>query len=708
MIKFAVGIICYYIVYCSYHVYQNVRTPVYEHTKDGKKKEEVKEGLHVGEKYIHRPFTNFFKQKDIVDYHLYMSCEENIDLNKYVSEKEKFLEKNKNFINVYNFSNVSYDWNYSHPAQGETKWWDILTPRKYPSVKVTIPRNLIKKNKEIYLHILTYVNGKLYRHGYVTRALTREKLGGKKWTPKKKYLWERLLEEGEEEEEINDHEEEDETDEGEGDSSDGEEDEENDQETQTGDASDHKQRKRGSKETQEGVKKKNKKMKPKKKQVKKKKKKKFFYIPKKVKFGPVIEHKDINVNKIGFFSNIFLDTENSVYLLPTYYNDHLTPEDEYELLQIGGEGHKEDAAVGGRKKKKKNTQEEDKVTHTNDDSTQRGNTIEIECSPISLPQYNLYNIILFNINYAKEKYKFVTDDLDSLVIHFCGNSYLCLIICILCFILLLMDLVALALDWSGWNRMNDLYAFSSDAVHFKLLFTLFILLYLKNKSSCKILMVFCVAKMAVCLWKLLDRYDIEFMEVHPYVRITSNTGGSSTSGSSGEDGSENPIISNGNGANKHKNQSPTEVEDIEKYIKMKIPNVMICTAVSICAYNFIYTQYDSIYAFIIHSVALCSYFFNFLFMCPQIVRNYYTKTVERVPLLFFFFLFLYALMDDLFVLVLHMPIVHKWNALGDDIVFFIFLVQYCVYKKGHSRVGPGEVAATPQGVKAQRESKKKK
>lgn len=358
--------------------------------------------------------------------------------------------------------------------------------------------------------------------------------------------------------------------------------------------------------------------------------------------------------------------------------------------------------------------------YSKDNHTQMGNVIEIEYSPISLPQFNLYNIIIFNVNYAKEKYKIAAYDLDSLVIHFCGNISLCLIICLLCLILLLIDLVALVFDLTSWNRLNGLYSFSSDALHFKFLFSMFIFLYLKNKSNCKILMVFCVAKMAVCLWKLLDRYDIEFMEVHPYVCITSSTGGgagsagSARSGVGGGSGNDNPGngggsgSGSGGGAGTHKRQSRSEVEDLERYIKMKMPNVMICTVVSTCAYNFMYTQYDSVYAFIIHSVAVCSYIFNFLFMCPQIVRNYHTKTVERVPLFFFFFLFLYAIMDDLFALVLRMPLVHKWNALGDDLVFFIFLLQYCVYKKGDSRVAPGEAPAAPPGTKAQRECKKRK
>ncbi|GAB66586.1 hypothetical protein PCYB_093710 [Plasmodium cynomolgi strain B] len=364
MIKFAVGIICYYVVYCSYYVYQNVRTPVYEHVRDGKQNEKDQEGQHMSEKYIHRAFTNFFKQNDKVDYHLYMSCEENIDLNKYINEKEKYLKKNKNFINVYNINNVSYDWSYTHLPGGGTKWWNFLTPSKYPSVNLTIPRKLIKKKKEIYLHIFTYVNGELYRHGFVTRALTRGKPGGRKWTRREKYLWESFLdeegeeeeeeeeeegeEEGEEEEEEEEGEEEEEVEEayngkhtdqhtgqhtgqhtahhaddaeGENDNDNDDDDDDEEEETHTGDASNDGQRKNASRETHQGV-----------------------------KFGPVIEHNDINVNKIGFFSNIFLDKENSLYLLPTYYNDHLTPEDEYELLQIG-----EKENFGGGRKKKKNT-----------------------------------------------------------------------------------------------------------------------------------------------------------------------------------------------------------------------------------------------------------------------------------------------------------------------------------------------------------------
>ncbi|KJP90202.1 hypothetical protein AK88_00050 [Plasmodium fragile] len=272
MIKFAVGIICYYIVYCSYHVYKNVRTPVYEHSRGRDKNGKEQAGLDISEKYIHRAFSNFFKHKDKVDYHLYMSCEEYIDLNRYVREKETFLEDNENFINVHNFNNVSYDWTYNNSREGETKWWNPLALKKYPSAKLTIPSNLIKKNKEIYLHILTYVNGELYRHGYVTRLLTREKREGKKWTSKEKYLWERFLEEQDDNDQVEEEQEEEEEEEEYADDQveepnndnyndqyneenvkeHAEDAEENEDQTQTDDAADDRKKKSPSRETPQG------------------------------------------------------------------------------------------------------------------------------------------------------------------------------------------------------------------------------------------------------------------------------------------------------------------------------------------------------------------------------------------------------------------------------------------------------------------------
>ncbi|GAW81078.1 hypothetical protein, conserved [Plasmodium gonderi] len=745
MLKFSVGIICYYILYCLYYVYQNVRTPVYDYTKGGEKGTKGQENVNLDQKYIFKPFKNFLKKNDKIDYHLYMSCEENIDLNQYENEKEKYLKKNKNFINVHKFTNISYDWNYNHVNE-QNKWWSFFTKNKYPSVNLTIPRRLIKMNKNIYLHIITYVNDELYRHGSLTSLITKRRRMKSKSTHNEKYVWEHVFgeeeydndydeersedggedvdedggqdggedsdEDGDENDEVDSYEkEEDEEDaadeenrtnkeneEGHNKSSkrneneDEEEEEEEEEETEV----DEEKNNKITEGTQEGRKKAHKK------KVKVKKiKRKNYYIPKKLKFGPIVEYNDININKIGFFSNIFLDKSRSEYLLPTYFNNHLTPEDEYELLLNGMEEENGNEWYERKKKKKKFHQNTSKSINMNNSKYENENEIEIEYSPISYPHFNLFNIIIFNINYVKDKYKITSYDLDSVVIHLCGNIYTCLIICILCLIHLIIDLIALLFDITSWNKLNNLYSFSTNAIHLKFLFNLFIFLYLKNKNKCKIIMIFCAAKIAICLWKLLDHYDVEILEDYPYVHITCN---------STNDETINDCNNNEDKGNKASgNKKYSIVEDIERNFKLKIVNVMIGTVIAICIYNFMFIQYDSLFSFIIHTVGICSYIFNFLFMCPQIVRNYCTKTVQHTPVFFFFFLFLYALMDDLFVLILRMPDVHKWNAFGDDIIFLIFLVQYCLYKKVDFKVIPADKAVTShQGSKSSRESKKKK
>lgn len=657
MIKFIVGIICYYILYCSYHVYENIRTPIYDHTRDIKNSKKQSNNNNLYGNNIYKPFKNVLTKKDKIDYHIYLSCVEDIDLNKYIDEK--YIDYDRNFIKVFYLKNARYNWDESQINQ---IWkWIFFSEHIYPSVDIVIPKRLINMNKNIYMHIITYVNDELYRHGFVTNLLTKTKKGikeqGKK---KKKYLWKIFFDDEYDDDEYDD-------DEGEDEEQEEEEEEEEEEEVEEEDR-ERKNKIEGGKNV-----------------VKKVKMSNSLYIPKRIRFGPVIEFNDININKLGFFSNVFVDKSTNTYLLPTYFNNHLTPEDEYELLlkERGVDDDEEEDEEEEEEEEERKGKHGNRVkngNHRKRNNPYRNNKhvyeITVEYAPISYTYFNLYNIIIFNMNHLKEKYSYTSYDLDSLTIFLCGNIYLCVFIYIICIIHIILNIIALLFNIESWNKLNDLYSFLPNTTYYKLFFTFCIFLYLKNKNSCKILMVFCVLKMAVCIWKVISKYDIHFLPIHPYVYI----------------GNNKPSIENKN----------LNVDVLENKIKMKIQNFMISSIILILTYNFLYNLYDSFYSFIIHTLGIYSYIFNFIFMCPQIIKNYCTKTVQHIPVFYFFMLFLNALMDDLFSLLLRMPTIHKFKAFGDDIIFLIFLVQYCVYKKGQICISP------PQGGKVPKESKKKK
>ncbi|KAI4838431.1 serpentine receptor 1 [Plasmodium brasilianum] len=548
MIKFIVGIICYYILYCSYHVYENIRTPIYDHTRDIKNSKKQSNNNNLYGNNIYKPFKNVLTKKDKIDYHIYLSCVEDIDLNKYIDEK--YIDYDRNFIKVFYLKNARYNWDESQINQ---IWkWIFFSEHIYPSVDIVIPKRLINMNKNIYMHIITYYDD----------------------------------DEGEDEEQEEEEEEEEE-----------EEVEEEDRE--------RKNKIEGGKNV-----------------VKKVKMSNSLYIPKRIRFGPVIEFNDININKLGFFSNVFVDKSTNTYLLPTYFNNHLTPEDEYELLlkERGVDDDEEEDEEEEEEEEERKGKHGNRVkngNHRKRNNPYRNNKhvyeITVEYAPISYTYFNLYNIIIFNMNHLKEKYSYTSYDLDSLTIFLCGNIYLCVFIYIICIIHIILNIIALLFNIESWNKLNDLYSFLPNTTYYKLFFTFCIFLYLKNKNSCKILMVFCVLKMAVCIWKVISKYDIHFLPIHPYVYI----------------GNNKPSIENKN----------LNVDVLENKIKMKIQNFMISSIILILTYNFLYNL---------------------------------------------------------------MPTIHKFKAFGDDIIFLIFLVQYCVYKKGQICISP------PQGGKVPKESKKKK
>ncbi|ETW28645.1 hypothetical protein PFFCH_04016 [Plasmodium falciparum FCH/4] len=123
MIKIIIGVIGYYILYSSYHIYENIKSPIFNDgnviknnegdkneqlviPKEGKKRNSINE---EEEEYINKPFKNVLKKDDIIDYHLYFSCEEDIDINKHM--QDKYLEKDERFISVYKILNGKYSWN---------------------------------------------------------------------------------------------------------------------------------------------------------------------------------------------------------------------------------------------------------------------------------------------------------------------------------------------------------------------------------------------------------------------------------------------------------------------------------------------------------------------------------------------------------------------------------------------------------------------
>ncbi|SPJ11040.1 serpentine receptor, putative [Plasmodium sp. DRC-Itaito] len=783
MIKIIIGIICYYILYSSYHIYENIKRPIFNHhnvikNNEGDKKEQMvipKEGKKRNntneeeEEYLNKPFKNVLKKDDIIDYHLYFSCEEDIDINKHI--QDKYLEKDEKFISVYKILNGKYNWNNNVDLvdeKGKKNFFFCLFEKVYPSFDISIPKELIDQRKDIYLHILTYVNKELYRYGSKTVVITKRK--EKKITRRKKrFLWKNLIgeeEEEEEEEEMEgdddmekDEEEEEEEEEEEGEEEEEEEEEEEGEEEEE-DEEGEKEKKYKQDIYEKGVSHKvdknisnnksnsknpNDKMdikynnnnsnnnskydfiKNNKKNLdfhRKKKKGKYknflFYIPKKIRFGPVIEYNDLHISNLGFFSNIHVDKDTNTYLLPIYVNDKLTADDEYRMIKM----RNSDNMMMKKLKKKRSSEKYDKYNKENirnDYKNMKNNYLEIydlskmtyeirndmnknihkkntsinnnfnklkydlmenkiniEYVPINYNYYNLLNMLKFNVIYIKMKYKFISFDIDSVTTFLCSDITCSMIIYILCIIYIIMEIMYLLFDIKMWRRWNSLYTFTySNDIVMNITLLFFILLYLRNINYGRVIMIYYIMKMIVLIFKIIYNYDICILNDYPYICINKKS-----------------ITKN--------NKEIIMDEEFEKKIKKKIHIFMIFSIITIFIYNYFYTKYDSYYSYIIHTLGFSSYLYKFILMLPQIITNFYTRTVQKTSFPFFLFLLVNVLINDLFIIFLRMPLVHKYYLFADDFILFLFIIQYCIYKKEN------KISVSQQKLRLKKDAKKNK
>ena len=84
------------------------------------------------------------------------------------------------------------------------------------------------------------------------------------------------------------------------------------------------------------------------------------------------------------------------------------------------------------------------------------------------------------------------------------------------------------------------------------------------------------------------------------------------------------------------------------------------------------------------------YAFGFILMTPQLFINYKLKSVAHLPWRKMFYKFLNTFIDDLFAFIIKMPTLHRIACLRDDIVFFIFIYQSCIYDIDNTRLNEYE------------------
>ncbi|GMH95566.1 hypothetical protein TrVE_jg3661 [Triparma verrucosa] len=103
-----------------------------------------------------------------------------------------------------------------------------------------------------------------------------------------------------------------------------------------------------------------------------------------------------------------------------------------------------------------------------------------------------------------------------------------------------------------------------------------------------------------------------------------------------------------------------------------------------------FEEYKSIYDYVITNLSSIIYFIGFAILCPQLFINYRLKSVEALPWRALCYKFSSTFIDDIFAVVIRMPLSSRLACFRDDIVFFGLCYQRWIYKIDESRVAEGQ------------------
>ncbi|KAJ1829599.1 Cleft lip and palate associated transmembrane protein 1 [Coemansia sp. RSA 2599] len=106
--------------------------------------------------------------------------------------------------------------------------------------------------------------------------------------------------------------------------------------------------------------------------------------------------------------------------------------------------------------------------------------------------------------------------------------------------------------------------------------------------------------------------------------------------------------------------------------------VRVCIPVmaAYATYSLLYQKHESYVSWFLNISLITVYSLEFVQMWPQLLINHKLKTVDMLPLTAFLYRFLRTFIDDLFALVVPMPLVERIGTLRDDVVFVVLCYQW--------------------------------
>ncbi|KAJ1849203.1 hypothetical protein LPJ73_003785, partial [Coemansia sp. RSA 2703] len=149
-------------------------------------------------------------------------------------------------------------------------------------------------------------------------------------------------------------------------------------------------------------------------------------------------------------------------------------------------------------------------------------------------------------------------------------------------------------------------------------------------------------------------------------------------------------------------QTPAQIEAekrrqvqlrVDKQTAWYMTRVCVPAMAAYAAFSLIYQQHESYVSWFLNISLITVYTLEFIQMWPQLLINHELKTVDMLPLTAFLYRFLLTFIDDLYALVVPMPLIERIGTLRDDVVFIVLCYQW--YKFPRRKPAADATAAEP-------------
>jgi hypothetical protein len=263
----------------------------------------------------------------------------------------------------------------------------------------------------------------------------------------------------------------------------------------------------------------------------------------------------------------------------------------------------------------------------------------------------------------------------------------------------LFDVLAFRSDIGFWKGRETMTGLSSRAVISSAAQTIIVYLYLLDAEGVNqiVLGTYTVSTL-IELWKVVK--VLRIMRVVK-AREAQRREEQAQRERQREGGEEKPCVGLLSSATPNPPASPSVDAATERFDALATRTLGIGLAPLVAGwalYALVHYPHVSWYSWLISSLADAVYFCGFIGMTPQLFINYKLKSVAHMPWRVMAYKAFNTFIDDVFAVMVAMPMHHRVACLRDDAVFFVFLYQRWLYPVDKKRANEYGIAYEREDV----------